>query len=92
MFYQISGFAYRIQTGLRLRNAEKEARIVYSASVLLAMVYDDPLFLSNVWFSYESHIHFNGFISPETTNFLGFENQISLWRTASFKYIQKKNI
>lgn len=40
---------------------------------MLAMVYDEPAFLSHVWFSDESYIHLNGFISRQTTLSLGFE-------------------
>ena len=37
------------------------------------MVYEDPDFLLNMWFSDESHIHLDGFINRITTSFLGFE-------------------
>ena len=37
------------------------------------MVYEDPDFLLNMWFSDESHIHLEGFINRQIMRFLGFE-------------------
>ena len=39
----------------------------------LTMVYKNPDFLLNMWFSDESHIHLDGFINRQTTRFLGFD-------------------
>jgi hypothetical protein len=39
----------------------------------LAMVYEDPDFLRNVWFSSENQILLDGYINRQTTRFLGFE-------------------
>ncbi|KAJ4436461.1 hypothetical protein ANN_16492, partial [Periplaneta americana] len=58
----LDGFPYRIQVGQRLTEQDRHVRIEYCAR-LLAMVYEDPDFLLNVWFSDESHIHFDGFIN-----------------------------
>lgn len=55
-----------------MRNAEKQARIVYCAS-MLAMVYDDSVFLSNVWFSDESRVYLYRFLTRLTVSFLGFK-------------------
>ena len=59
MFKSIGGFPYRIQKGQRLNVADKRAREIYCGRVL-SLVYEDPVFLRNVWFSDESHIHLNG--------------------------------
>lgn len=66
MFKNIGPFAYKIQTGQRLNNRDKQARVAYRASVLV-MVYNNPKFLSNVRFSDGSHIHLNGFVNEQTT-------------------------
>lgn len=72
LFKSIGGYPYRIQIGQRLNVADKRAREVYCGRVL-NLVYEDPDFLRNVWFSDESHIHLNGYINRQTTRFLGFE-------------------
>lgn len=72
LFKDIGGFPYRIQVGQRLTEHDRHVRVEYCAR-FLAMVYEDPDFLFNVWFSDESHIHLDGFINRQTTRFLGFE-------------------
>lgn len=72
LFKDIGGFPFRIQIGQRLTEPDMRARMVYCGT-FLAMVYEDPAFLNNVWFSDESHIHLNGYINRQTTRFLGFE-------------------
>ncbi|KAG8296438.1 hypothetical protein J6590_056791 [Homalodisca vitripennis] len=55
---------------LNFRN--KLVRVQYCAS-MLAIWYEEPEFLSDVWFTDECHVHLNGFINKQTTRFLGFE-------------------
>lgn len=72
MFKNIGGFPYRIQTGQPLNRINKLARVQYCAS-MLAICYEEPDFLSDVWFTDECHVHLNGYINKQTTRFLGFE-------------------
>ena len=65
-------FPFKIQIGQHLTRQDNKSRVVYCASVL-AMVYEQPLFFSNVWFTDECHIHLNGFNNRQTNRFLGFE-------------------
>ncbi|KAF2884924.1 hypothetical protein ILUMI_21243 [Ignelater luminosus] len=60
------------RTAQRLNVADKRAREVYCERVL-SLVYENPNFLRNAWFSDKSHIHLNSYINRQTTRFLGFE-------------------
>ncbi|KAI4465110.1 transposable element tc3 transposase-like protein [Holotrichia oblita] len=70
VFKNIGGFAYKIQIGQRLTAADKRVRAKYCAHVLAT---DYASFLSILWFSDESHIHLNGYITKRATRFRGFE-------------------
>lgn len=72
MFKSIGGYPYRIQVGQRLNAADKRAREIYCGR-MLSLIYEDPEFLKNIWFSDESHVHLSGYINRQTTRFLGFE-------------------
>lgn len=72
LFKDVGGFPYRIQVGQRLSNQDMNARVAYCGQ-FLAMLYENPDFLNNVWFSDESHIHLEGYINKQTTRFLGFD-------------------
>lgn len=72
LFTSIGGYPYRIQVGQRLNAGNKHARAIYCGRIL-SLIYEDPEFLKNIWFSDESHVHLNGYINRQTTRFLGFE-------------------
>ena len=72
LFKDLGGFPYPIQVGQRLTEQDRHLRMECCV-LFLAIVYEDPHFLSKVWFSDESHIHLDGFINRQTTRFLGFE-------------------
>lgn len=71
MFKKIVILPRRQRLGNVLNPAGKEAKIMYCPSIL-AMVCKDPVFLSSVWCSNESHIPLNGFNNQHTI-FSGFE-------------------
>ncbi|KAG8314799.1 hypothetical protein J6590_084532 [Homalodisca vitripennis] len=53
-------------------NAKNPEFSEYCAS-MLSICYEEPAFLSDVWFRDESHVYLNCFINKQTTGFLGFE-------------------
>ena len=71
LFKDLDGFPYRKQVWQWLTEQDRHLRIEYCAQ-FLAMVYGDPDFLLNMWFSDESHIHLDGFINRQTMHFLCF--------------------
>ncbi|PNF30361.1 hypothetical protein B7P43_G13409 [Cryptotermes secundus] len=93
LFKDIGGFPYQIQVGQRSTESDMQARMVYCGT-FLAMVYEDPDVLRNV-FSDKSHIHLDAYINRQTTHFLGFEwpnvivqkplhsTRVTIWCTVS---------
>ena len=84
MFKELGGFTYRIQVAQCLTETDERAQLQYCSRVL-SMTYADSDFFSNIWFSYESHIHLNG--NRQTTRFLGFKQpdsaRVTIWCTVS---------
>lgn len=69
---QLNARSYVIQTTQQLRMGDYAARLEY-CSRILALQYDNPSFISNIWYSDECHFHLSGHVNRRSNRFLGFQ-------------------
>lgn len=68
---ELGAFSYVIQVHQQLHPRDYRSRVEYCARIL-ALQYENPEFLKNVWFSDEAHFHLSGYVNRRTNRFLGF--------------------